>query len=123
MAMNSPEYITVYYACAKLGATFVPLNFRAKQEELVYMVNQADAKVLFTGERYLPLVEAIRDQITTVQHYVSIDAKVDGMPFVQELMAAAGDDEVYTRWTTTRHPSSCTPAAPPPCPRAWSSPT
>ena len=96
MAMNSPEYITVYYACAKLGATFVPLNFRAKQGELVYMVNQADAKVLFTGERYLPLVEAIRDQITTVQHYVSIDAKVDGMPFVQELMAAAGDDEVYT---------------------------
>ncbi len=26
MAVNSPQYVETYYACAKLGATFVPLN-------------------------------------------------------------------------------------------------
>ena len=36
MAVNSAEYVEVYYACAKLGVTFVPLNYRAKEEELIH---------------------------------------------------------------------------------------
>ncbi len=44
MAVNSPEYVEVYYACAKLGACFVPLNYRAKQEELAYMLNASETQ-------------------------------------------------------------------------------
>ena len=32
MALNSMQYVEIYYACAKLGAVFVPLNYRAKEE-------------------------------------------------------------------------------------------
>ena len=39
MATNSPEYVEIYYACARLGACFVPVNYRAKHEELTYMLN------------------------------------------------------------------------------------
>src|SRR3972149_11804829 len=60
MAMNCPQYVETYYACSKIGVAFVPLNYRAKQEELVYMMNTAEASVLFAGERYLPLVDAIK---------------------------------------------------------------
>ena len=52
MAVNSGEYVIIYYACAKLGATFVPLNYRAKQEELSYMISTAEVKVLFASDRY-----------------------------------------------------------------------
>jgi acyl-CoA synthetase (AMP-forming)/AMP-acid ligase II len=45
LALNSIPYVETYYACAKLGAVFVPLNYRAKKEELSYMVNNAEAKV------------------------------------------------------------------------------
>lgn len=37
MSTNGIEYIETYYAAAKIGATFVPLNYRAKHEELTYM--------------------------------------------------------------------------------------
>src|SRR3546814_6302615 len=47
MALNSMEYVEVYYAGAKLGAVFVPLNYRAKHEELAYMCNNSETKVLF----------------------------------------------------------------------------
>jgi len=30
MGTNSNEYVETYYAAAKAGATFVPLNYRAK---------------------------------------------------------------------------------------------
>src|SRR5688572_11926087 len=55
MAMNSPQFVETYYACATLGAVFVPLNYRAKHEELTYMINTAGADVVFVSERYLPL--------------------------------------------------------------------
>ena len=57
MSTNGIEYIETYYAAAKIGATFVPLNYRAKTEELTYMINSSDISVLFVGQRYLDLVE------------------------------------------------------------------
>ena len=49
MAVNSPEYVEIYFAVAKLGACFVPLNYRAKQEELTYMLNTSDTSVVSSG--------------------------------------------------------------------------
>jgi acyl-CoA synthetase (AMP-forming)/AMP-acid ligase II len=43
MAVNSPEAVETYYACAKIGACYVPLNPRAKQEEIEYMINTSEA--------------------------------------------------------------------------------
>src|SRR4030043_1785882 len=40
--VNSNQYIETYYAAAKLGAIFVPLNFRAKADELAYMIGNAE---------------------------------------------------------------------------------
>lgn len=95
MAMNSPDYVTAYYAAAKLGATFVPLNYRAKQEELVYMINTSESKVLLVGERYLDLVASIRDQIPGVAQYICVDARPGHMPNFDDLIAAASDDEMF----------------------------
>src|SRR4030043_681708 len=47
LQVNCNQYIETYYAAAKLGAIFVPLNFRAKAEELTYMITNAEAKILF----------------------------------------------------------------------------
>ena len=53
---NSDNYIAGYYAAAKAGLTWLPLNYRAKDAELEYMINTAGAKVLLVGDRYLDLV-------------------------------------------------------------------
>ena len=52
---NSHQFIEAYYATATLGATFVPLNYRAKQEELQYMLSASETSVLFIGDRYIDL--------------------------------------------------------------------
>ncbi|MDY7031887.1 MAG: AMP-binding protein, partial [Thermodesulfobacteriota bacterium] len=44
--VNCNQYIESYFAAAKLGAILVPLNFRAKADELTYMIGNAEAKVL-----------------------------------------------------------------------------
>ena len=103
MAVNSPQYVETFYACAKLGATFVPLNYRAKREELEYMVNASEAQVLFLDERYLELVAELRPKFSGVREYVCYDPSAtlragsapEGMANYDGLLAGASDEEVF----------------------------
>jgi len=95
MSTNSVEFVETYYAAAKIGATFVPLNYRARQEELSYMINTSDVFVLFTGERYLDLVSKLRPSLTGVQHFACYDKPVDGMQHFGEILSSASADEPF----------------------------
>jgi acyl-CoA synthetase (AMP-forming)/AMP-acid ligase II len=94
MATNSPEYVEIYYACAKLGACFVPLNFRAKREELAYMLNASEAEVLFAEDRYLDLIASLRSEAPGLREVISLEGGRDGLRSFDDLMAAA-DDEAF----------------------------
>lgn len=95
MSTNGVEYVETYYAAAKVGATFVPLNYRAKHEELTYMVNTSDIHVLFVGERYLDLVAALRPTLQNVQHFACYERAVDGMQHYAEILASSPADELF----------------------------
>ena len=95
MSLNSPAYVETYYACAKLGAVFVPLNYRAKQEELTYMVNTAEAQVLFVGQRYLDLLAAIRPTLTTLKHVIRYDPGSQEMLDYASLIESTEPEEIF----------------------------
>ena len=95
MATNSPEYVEVYYACAKLGACFVPVNFRAKQEELSYMLNSSDAVLLFVERRYLDLVTSLRSEVPGLRDVITLDGAAEGLRSFDDLIQDASEDEVF----------------------------
>jgi len=114
MSVNSTKFVQLYYASAAVGATFVPLNFRAKPEELQYMIDAAHVEVLFVSERYWPIYEAIADQIPSVRHVIALDFEREGSRTFDEVCAdgapdpffAEVDDEdpalvIYTSGTTS----------------------
>ena len=96
LQVNCNQYVEAYYAVAKIGAIFVPLNFRAKQDELVHMLNHSESNVLFVGQRYLEMVNDMRPELPLVKHYISLDGKQEGMLEYEELLASASDEEVFT---------------------------
>ncbi|MGE0057705.1 MAG: class I adenylate-forming enzyme family protein [Dehalococcoidia bacterium] len=95
MATNSPEYVEVYYACAKLGACFVPINFRAKREELAHMLKVSESSVLFVEGRYLEIIESIRPDLGELKHIVRLDAGLEDESSFVSLLAGASDEEVF----------------------------
>jgi acyl-CoA synthetase (AMP-forming)/AMP-acid ligase II len=112
---NSPQYIETYFATSTLGAVFVPLNYRAKADELEYMVATAGTHVLMVGDRYVPLVAGSRDRLLGVSQYVALESPQPAMVPFEELIArgtvdageAAVDEEdvnilMYTSGTTGR---------------------
>ena len=58
LQVNCPELVETVFATAKLDALYVPLNFRAKADELTAMLNNAEPTVLLVGQRYVDLVES-----------------------------------------------------------------
>lgn len=95
MSTNCPAYIETYFAAAKTGAIFVPLNFRAKSDELEYMLNAAEVKLLFVGERYLDMINEIAPQLTNLEKCISIDAPYEGMLNYGDLISTETEDEFF----------------------------
>ena len=90
--VNCNEYVEIYFASAKLGAIFVPLNFRAKADELAYMIGHAEVKVLFVGSRYLDLANSISPLLPMVKEYISLEGGTK--PAYEDLIRSAPSDEV-----------------------------
>ncbi|MFW6112355.1 MAG: long-chain-fatty-acid--CoA ligase [Chloroflexota bacterium] len=94
LQVNCNEYVESYFATAKLGAIYVPLNFRARQNELTHMLGSAEAKVLIAGDRYIDMINSIRPNLPSVENYIVIDGgKAEGMLDYEELLASGSAEE------------------------------
>jgi acyl-CoA synthetase (AMP-forming)/AMP-acid ligase II len=96
LQVNCNQCVETYFAVAKAGAIYLPLNFRAKEKELTYMLNTAEASVLIAGERYLPMIQSIRSELKYLKHLVSIETKHPDMHFYEDIIGSGSAEEVVT---------------------------
>jgi acyl-CoA synthetase (AMP-forming)/AMP-acid ligase II len=96
LQVNCNQCVETYFATAKLGAIYVPLNFRAKGDELTYMLNSSEANSLFAGERYIDLVNSLRPGLTSVKNFISTESKHDSMLYYEDLLLSSPAEEVLT---------------------------
>jgi acyl-CoA synthetase (AMP-forming)/AMP-acid ligase II len=92
VAVNCNEHVEAYFATAKLGGVFVPMNYRSKAEELEYMINRAGIQVLFVGNRYLDVINSIRSRVPAVRRVIPIGT--DEGENYENLIASCPADEV-----------------------------
>ncbi|MSQ40715.1 MAG: long-chain-fatty-acid--CoA ligase [Dehalococcoidia bacterium] len=95
MQVNCNEYVESYFAVAKLDAVFVPINFRARADELTFMLNDSGTKALLVGQRYLDMVTSIKPSLTSLQTAISLEAARPGFPAYDDLLAKASDEERF----------------------------
>ena len=95
MQVNCPEVIEAYFAIAQLDAIYVPINFRAKSEELEQMLKIAQPSLLLIGERYLPLLETGGSGISTEQVVVLDGEAPPSAMTSQNLIAGAIPDQLH----------------------------
>ena len=61
LATNHPDYIVLLYACARLGALLVPLNWRLAVPEQLFILADASAKVLLVQDGFAALIAPLRE--------------------------------------------------------------
>ncbi len=63
LSMNEPEYVLLLFACQKLGAILLPLNYRLAPRELDWILSDAEPAVLIHQRQYDDVVAAISDAV------------------------------------------------------------
>ena len=86
LQVNCNQCVETYFAVAKTGAIYLPLNFRAKEKELTYMLNTAEASVLIAGERYIAMIKSIQPELKHLKHLVSIETKHPDMHYYEDII-------------------------------------
>jgi acyl-CoA synthetase (AMP-forming)/AMP-acid ligase II len=93
LEVNCSQYVEACFATARLGGIFVPLNFRIREEELKYLVNKTEPRVLFLGSRYADMVDGVKAQLPSVEHFIIIGGEHKGMQDYEGLIAAGSPEE------------------------------
>lgn len=121
MMKNCPEFMGLYLACARLGAIFVPLNFRLTGRELEYILKNSRPRVFVFGREYIETVKAlgfingrslmllacpgVNDEDGEIIDYTTETRRFDGQaPFLTKSLGPADPEEphviMYTSGTT-----------------------
>ncbi len=92
LAMNCPEYNELYGVAEVSGFIAAAVNFRLAPPELAYIINDCSPKVLLFESQYAAVVDSLRNQLTSVQHYVCIGTPVPIWAVAYEELLASGGD-------------------------------
>ena len=79
LAWNDHRHFELYYAISSSGAICHTVNPRLFPEQLIYIMNHAEDKVVFCDPMFVPLLESIQDQLTTIEHFIVLTSE-DSMP-------------------------------------------
>jgi acyl-CoA synthetase (AMP-forming)/AMP-acid ligase II len=69
---NDPSFFEVIYGTSKANVVDVSVNWRLAPPEILYTVNDAQAKILFVGADFFGAVESIESQLTSVETIVAL---------------------------------------------------
>jgi fatty-acyl-CoA synthase len=68
---NNHRHLEAYFGIPCMGAVLHTLNIRLFPEQLAYVINHAEDKVVLVDGSIAPLLAKVRDQLTTVQTFVA----------------------------------------------------
>jgi long-chain acyl-CoA synthetase len=74
---NSVEYVIAYFACWQIGALAGPINSLLKSQEIAYVISNSEARALLVNSEFLPLIETIRDELTSLKAIIKFDNESD----------------------------------------------
>ena len=84
---NCPEYSEGINAGFKARLTHVNVNYRYIDHELIYLLDNSDARVVIYHSEFQTQVDQIRDQLPAIKHWLSVN---DGSPSSYEDMVQSG---------------------------------
>jgi len=90
LAMNHARHVVAWYGAIGMGGVIHTINPRLFDDQLVYIANHAEDRILFYDRAFAPLVERLKPRWTSIEHFICFD---DGA--FDALIG--GEDEDY-RW-------------------------
>jgi fatty-acyl-CoA synthase len=101
-AWNHHRHLELYFAIPSLGAVLHTINFRLAREQLRYIINHAEDRIIFADRSVAALLADLEPEVPAVERYVLMDDRgpePSGLPGpaidYDELLAAAPERAEY----------------------------
>lgn len=91
MAWNTDRHMEVWYGITGVGAIYHTLNPRLFAEQIEYIVNHAEDRIIFVDATFLPVLEPIRDKLSSVEKIIVLTDE-DHLP------STSLNVEIYENW-------------------------
>jgi long-chain acyl-CoA synthetase len=107
--LNCHQWYEIKFAIHKIGATFVPVNFRLSSDEVATIVDDSGAKMLFYSPSFAPMVSSLPDRCDALDRLVCVGPATDkhmayeklteGQPETDPGVAVGPTDLAYIAYT------------------------
>ena len=99
---NKPELIYSFFACWKIGAALVPLNFFYTTDELIYILNDSRAVILISDDSFGEHFTRIQEEVNNIKEIISWDNLTlpDAGDDIEEISSEDTAAILYTSGTT-----------------------
>jgi acyl-CoA synthetase (AMP-forming)/AMP-acid ligase II len=115
VAKNCHAMFETLFAVRKIGGVQVAVNWRLAPDEMRYIINDAEAAVIFVGAPFVQAISSVLDRMPSVRKVVVIDGPAQSFQFYEQWLGkwpatdpgyASNPDDVvlqlYTSGTTGR---------------------
>ncbi len=126
LAWNTWRHLEAWYGITGIGAVYHTVNPRLFEDQIVYIVNHADDRILFLDLTFVPLIEKLPARLPVERFVVLTDGahmpatRLSNAVAFEDWLAEVDDDFAWAGSTRTRPPACATPPARPASRRASS---
>jgi acyl-CoA synthetase (AMP-forming)/AMP-acid ligase II len=99
LSWNRLEYPQVFGAAMKGGFVLAHFNPRQKSEELIHLINDSEAKVLFIGPGLIEIIDRIREQLPKIELFIIFSDSEEYFKAYSEILAGQPQTELNSRIT------------------------
>ncbi|MEM8800548.1 MAG: AMP-binding protein, partial [Pseudomonadota bacterium] len=72
LAWNTYRHVECWYAISGMGAVTHTINPRLFPEQIVYIANHAEDRILFFDTTFMPLIEKLGPMMKSIEHFVAM---------------------------------------------------
>ncbi|RMF90654.1 MAG: long-chain-fatty-acid--CoA ligase [Nitrospinota bacterium] len=97
LAPNIPPMLEAHFGVPFAGGVLVAINIRLSPDEIAYILNHAEAKVLFVDTAFASLIEPIREKLEFTRTFVNIaDEEESGLegPEYEEFLQSGSPEPI-----------------------------
>src|SRR5262245_680707 len=73
LAWNSHRHLELYFAVPSIGAVLHTINFRLSREQLLYIINHAQDRLIFTDRSVAGTLAELESDLPAVESYILMD--------------------------------------------------
>ena len=114
LAWNNYRHFELYFGVSGIGSVLHTINPRLFPEQLVYIINHAEDRWIFVDLTFVPLLESIQDQITSVEGFIIMadsanmpETSLKNVTCYEDLIESASDQLEWPHFDENSAASLC----------------